>query len=321
MLTRNIPARQAVAFSLHTITVEVSGRTTRRSMDAIGYVLGLAATAAQLTYVYSIVEDGTAPPSAPHLAAAGLIAVVICINITVLISALYCASGNTISDQQLQGWLRPWSRKLVLALTAPWSIDAVPLAMSGHLGERAPCSERLRAAVVRGGLFVNALQHLPILYVLFVAGDAPDSAVGQACAGLTLADVAFSLPRRLSYLLVALATMLRESQAESAVVYEMLELLTSARALHAAKPPTARGSAPLYHGLADLFSREPPDLVQGPSGQIYHAQSLGCLSAANPLRRRVICAVEHCLFEPLILITIMCNCATMAWESPLGIVV
>ena len=38
--------------------------------------------------------------------------------------------------------------------------------------------------------------------------------------------------------------------------------------------------------------------------------------AALP-RRLAIYAVEHPIFDPLILTTIIANCATMAWDSPL----
>ena len=72
--------------------------------------------------------------------------------------------------------------------------------------------------------------------------------------------------------------------------------------------------------LPDLSALEdvaPPTEVVGPSGRIYRSTSLGCLRPAHPPRRHAIRLVESRWFDPVILLTIICNCVTMAWESPL----
>merc|ERR1719163_2159637 len=58
-------------------------------------------------------------------------------------------------------------------------------------------------------------------------------------------------------------------------------------------------------------------MAQGPSGWIYHSTSLLCLRPYHLPRRIAINIVESPVFDPFILITIMCNCITMAWDSPL----
>ena len=73
----------------------------------------------------------------------------------------------------------------------------------------------------------------------------------------------------------------------------------------------------VYPPIAALWSRRPPPVTQGPSGWIYHSTSLGCLRPHHCLRLIAINIVELPLFDPLILLTIMCNCVTMAWASPL----
>ena len=73
----------------------------------------------------------------------------------------------------------------------------------------------------------------------------------------------------------------------------------------------------VYPPLAALRSKRPPKAVQGPSGWVYHSTSFGFLRPHDWPRSLAISIVEAPLFDPLILLTIMCNCTTMAWASPL----
>jgi hypothetical protein len=70
-------------------------------------------------------------------------------------------------------------------------------------------------------------------------------------------------------------------------------------------------------GIEKLELDEPPELVVGPSGWTYHDRSLCCLRPADVPRRLAIYFVEWRWFDPIILVTILCNCSSMAWESPL----
>ena len=69
--------------------------------------------------------------------------------------------------------------------------------------------------------------------------------------------------------------------------------------------------------LSALYASPPAAEVRGPSGRWYGSTSLFCLPPAALPRRLAIRAVEHPVFDPLILTTIIANCATMAWDSPL----
>ena len=70
-------------------------------------------------------------------------------------------------------------------------------------------------------------------------------------------------------------------------------------------------------GLEGLHCSPPKEIVQGPSGKIYESTSMFVLKVADEPRRSAIKLVESPLFDPLILLTIVANCVTMAWESPL----
>lgn len=73
----------------------------------------------------------------------------------------------------------------------------------------------------------------------------------------------------------------------------------------------------MYPDVDKLGTSQPPSAAQGVSGWIYHSTSLGCLKPYHFPRRLAIMTVEHPIFDPLILMTIMVNCTTMAWASPL----
>lgn len=73
----------------------------------------------------------------------------------------------------------------------------------------------------------------------------------------------------------------------------------------------------VYPPVHMLASSNPPSVVKGKSGWIYHSTSLGCLRPYHLPRRLAINVVESAVFDPFILLTIMANCTTMAWASPM----
>lgn len=70
-------------------------------------------------------------------------------------------------------------------------------------------------------------------------------------------------------------------------------------------------------GLEGLDTSPPKDTVIGHGGKIYTDQAFFLFDVGDEPRRSTILLVERPWFDPLILTTIMCNCTTMAWESPL----
>lgn len=70
-------------------------------------------------------------------------------------------------------------------------------------------------------------------------------------------------------------------------------------------------------GLSALHQTPPPTAVVGPTGRKYHSESFGCLHIHHLPRRWSIQLVEHPLFDAFIFLTIVCNCFTLAWDSPI----
>ena len=73
----------------------------------------------------------------------------------------------------------------------------------------------------------------------------------------------------------------------------------------------------VYEGIEQLCSKRPPAAVQGRSGWVYHSMSLGLFRPEHPLRFLCIWIVESPIFDPIVLLTIVANCVTMAMASPL----
>ena len=76
---------------------------------------------------------------------------------------------------------------------------------------------------------------------------------------------------------------------------------------------------PKYSGRKlDAFDDSPDEKeVQGPSGKIYAGTTFCCLLPGHSPRKYFILIAESRPFDPFILLTILANCSTMAWESPL----
>ena len=78
-----------------------------------------------------------------------------------------------------------------------------------------------------------------------------------------------------------------------------------------------RVTAVSFDGLVRAVGEPRPTVVVGPSGKRYAGRSLWGMGPADEPRAGAIRLVELRLFDPIILLTIGANCATMAWESPL----
>ena len=70
-------------------------------------------------------------------------------------------------------------------------------------------------------------------------------------------------------------------------------------------------------GLEGLLKQPREEAVRGPSERVYDGRSLCCLRPGSMMRRAAIFLVESKVFDPFILLMIVCNCVTMAWSSPL----
>ncbi|KOO31481.1 voltage-gated sodium channel [Chrysochromulina tobinii] len=70
-------------------------------------------------------------------------------------------------------------------------------------------------------------------------------------------------------------------------------------------------------GLEALDKVPPCTEVIGPSGRVYSSRTFGFLEVGHAPRRWAIKLVEWAPFDAFILVTILANCVTMAWNSPL----
>ena len=97
---------------------------------------------------------------------------------------------------------------------------------------------------------------------------------------------------------------------------DMMMLIRVAKAERLASGEIQEAEPPPNYRIG-LERETPADEVIGNSGKLYGYVALCCLHVYDQPRKAAIYIVESKPFDPIILITIMCNCATMAWESPL----
>jgi hypothetical protein len=100
----------------------------------------------------------------------------------------------------------------------------------------------------------------------------------------------------------------------SAGPLDFAKAVKALRAKRAAELAEAKKRRPTLLALSDGGC---PEEVVGPSGKVYSSTSICCMRPYHHPRKLGIWICENRFFDPLILLTIMCNCLTMAWESPL----
>ena len=110
------------------------------------------------------------------------------------------------------------------------------------------------------------------------------------------------------------------SKPEDTIIVGDLSQLLNARARAVIKAKLNAeylASMPPLRVLREQKPNEVTERCRGRSGRIFSDSVLCCLLPGHEPRRSAILLVEARLFDPLILLVIICNCATMAWESPL----
>lgn len=149
--------QEANECGMHQLHVEVDGRSSLRSLDAMSGALGLASAASFAWCALLLVRSDPAPASATpaaQLALAGL-----------LLNGLTAAAAVVLEQStELSAWLKGggWPA-LVLS---PLSLEVLLLASSGGAGFNAPLSARGRAMLLSVGSLLLLLLRAAMLWVL-----------------------------------------------------------------------------------------------------------------------------------------------------------
>ena len=109
----------------------------------------------------------------------------------------------------------------------------------------------------------------------------------------------------------------REAKAELADgKMDFHKALKALQAKRAVQQALALRNRPTTDALLDP-TLKPTEVVGTSSGKAYGGTGFFCLRPYHEPRRTAIMICESKPFDPLILLTILANCTTMAWESPL----
>ena len=150
---------------MHALTVEVSGMSVSRRIDAAAFFIGCLATLSQLLYVVAIKLWPPAAPDDVGLQAQVVFGVVLLINIS---ATLYLLDYEIADNNDFNLWLRKWERRMLFVLAAPLTIELMPFVSSRTFGLTAPLRAATRDAVIKWSALMLVLQDGVFLWLLLL---------------------------------------------------------------------------------------------------------------------------------------------------------
>jgi len=198
---------------MHALTLEVSGVSLRRNIDAAAFCVSCAATVMQLLYVVALKMWPAPEDISLASKAETLISAVALINFS---ATLYLLDQEWVGE--FKEWMRGWQRVAFVWLAAPLTVEVVPFIASRTFGMDAPLRDSTRVLVIKWSVLMLLLQDCSFLWMLLVgnsegllsedAVEETDSLavrqqVMRLCTLVTLANVIFNFPRRTSAWAVA----------------------------------------------------------------------------------------------------------------------
>jgi len=187
----------------HVIHVEVSGIGAGRGLDAVGCLAATAATVSQLGYLWWMVTQS----SVSFLRELEVWLILVLSMLVHLGSFAYLLDDETSHNHAFRQWVRPFVKRGLMLLLAPFSGDVLVFAACGLCGFNAPIRPSTREGIVRGGIWMMLLQDgmmLSVIHAVHFGAEAPQplSALPEACLYVTLGSLTLNLPRRLAHFLV-----------------------------------------------------------------------------------------------------------------------
>jgi len=190
---------EAMEWGSHVVTIEVSGIPARRSLDGLGCLAGVAATASQLFYLYwMITESGAGFTTELQMWSIMIFALLVNLG-----SFAYLLDDETDKNHPFRLWIRPLHRRAAMLILSPFSGEVLPLVACKAFGLDAPIRSSTRDGIVKYGWFMMVAQDLMVLLVMWGlhTGETPvpmDTILLMAIS-LTLFSVLLNLPRRVSH--------------------------------------------------------------------------------------------------------------------------
>ena len=200
--------REASESAMHMLTIEVSGRSARRTLDALMFALDLARLGAQVAYLWWLSEEGLSLTLGPYTVSPAA-ALGVLLLLSVLANSIVALSV-LVTELSENGALRRWfggaRGRIAPLLCSPLTLETLPLVASGVCGLDAPLRAATRDGIIQWGV-VGLLVHDVLVLLLVVGvhglpGTSPLAPLAAVCLGTTALNVALNLPRRLVHFIV-----------------------------------------------------------------------------------------------------------------------
>jgi len=240
---------ESAEWGSHVITVEASGVSASRTLDAVGCLITSAGTISQLFYLNWMLSLGGTELEIDffrELEVWVILGVAVFANI---FSNFYLLDDESAHNHPFRQWQRPLFKRLLMLSLAPWSGDVLAFICSGVCGMHSPVRAATRAGVVKWGVILMLFQDVMMLSVLQALHGGEDglplSEIPRACLYATVASLAINMPRRLSHFIVgACETAYREREelADDAQINMFANQKVASGASSAAPPPVGKAS-------------------------------------------------------------------------------
>ena len=133
--------REASESAMHMLTIEVSGRSARRTLDALMFALDLARLGAQVAYLWWLSEEGLSLTLGPYTVSPAA-ALGVLLHLSVLANSIVALSV-LVTELSENGALRRWfggaRGRIAPLLCSPLTLETLPLVASGEVPGR-PCT-------------------------------------------------------------------------------------------------------------------------------------------------------------------------------------
>ena len=143
--------REASESAMHMLTIEVSGRSARRTLDALMFALDLARLGAQVAYLWWLSEEGLSLTLGPYTVSPAA-ALGVLLLLSVLANSIVALSV-LVTELSENGALRRWfggaRGRIAPLLCSPLTLETLPLVASGVCGLDAPLRAATRDGIIQ----------------------------------------------------------------------------------------------------------------------------------------------------------------------------
>lgn len=264
----DVVVAEAIEWGSHVITVTVAGVPARRALDALGALLDVAATVAQLLYL-AWMTTGAYGTFYQELTIWSIMILTLLCNLG---GFAYLLDDEYDKNHPFRLWMRPFHRRAFMFSLAPFTGDVLPLAGCKACALDAPIRSSTRDDVVKWGSLMMAFQHGMVLWLMYDThldeDGTPLEPMPLACLVATLIALLFNAPRRLSHFVLGTCEAAFREKEELADDAKISMYAAQKMAFKSPDPsPSRPGTPPKPTPNGGIPKASPTSLANGSAGK------------------------------------------------------